>query len=83
MCPSRLLAEAPWAGEVVEWWYWSSTFDGMSGAPVGPPEWPYPGGMLHQPARLAEAVKVLRVEWAAMQEDKTKATTRDEAPRKA
>ncbi len=67
--------------EVVEWWYWSSTFDGMSGSPSGPPEWPYPGGMLNQPARLADAVKILRVEWAAMQEDKSKTTTPDR-PRK-
>jgi hypothetical protein len=35
----------------------------MSGAPSGPPEWPFPGGLLNQPARLVDEVDLLRSEW--------------------
>jgi hypothetical protein len=30
--------------------------------PSGMPEWPYPGGMLRQPARLVDAVRILQAE---------------------
>lgn len=51
------------AREVFEWWVLSSQFDGMTGRPSGPPEWPLPGGMQNQPAKLVEAVVLLRSEW--------------------
>lgn len=34
----------------------------MSGRPAGPPEWPRPGGMLNQPAKLVAAVELLSSE---------------------
>jgi len=49
--------------ETVYWWLSSSQFDGMSGTPSGPPEWPRPGGLLNQDSKLLEAVDVLRAEW--------------------
>jgi hypothetical protein len=42
----------------------SSPWDGMSGQPCGPPEWPRRGGILRQDARLVEAVALLRGEWS-------------------
>lgn len=52
--------------ERVLWWWlrsvpWMAGLSGM--APSGPPEWPLPGGMLHQPARLVAAVDILSDEW--------------------
>lgn len=35
----------------------------MSGHPSGPPEWPEPGGMMNQDAKLVEFVSLLRSEW--------------------
>lgn len=67
VCPSRLLAEAPWAAELIDWWTWSVRWDGMSGQPFGPPVWPFPGGLLRQPNRLVQACKVLRAEWPNLQ----------------
>lgn len=63
MCPSRIIKEAPWTLELMDWWYFSSTFDGLSGQPAGPPDWPYPGGYARQPNKLIQAVKLLRIEW--------------------
>lgn len=63
VCPSRLLAENRWAEEFLEWWMWSVRWDGMSGMPLGAPEWPRRGGLLRQPRRLVEACKLLRAEW--------------------
>ena len=63
VCPSRLLAESE-ADDVLSWWLESTPWDyGFSGAqPAGPPEWPYPGGWLAQPAKLVDAVRLLRAE---------------------
>jgi hypothetical protein len=47
---------------LVEWWLEATTWEPMTGTP-GTVEWPYPGGLLEQPARLAEAVMLLRSEW--------------------
>jgi hypothetical protein len=66
VCPSRLMAEAPWALEFVEWWLWSVRWDGMSGSPSGAPRWPFKGGLKHQPRRLFEACKLLRAEWPSV-----------------
>jgi len=38
----------------------------MSGAPVGPPEWPDPGGYWHQLSRLVHAVSILREEFGRL-----------------
>ncbi len=52
--------------EAFDWWLGSSPFNGTTGGPSGPPEWPgyddSPGvvGMLRQPNRLVEAVHILR-----------------------
>ena len=63
VCPRRLLDEDANDPEgFVEWWFEATHWDGMSGAP-GLPEWPHPGGLLGQPALLAEAVSLLRTEW--------------------
>jgi hypothetical protein len=37
--------------------------------PAGPPEWPNPGGLLAQPAKLVQAVTVLRSEIAHVRQD--------------
>src|SRR5512139_90312 len=63
VCPSRLLAEAPWASEFVEWWMWSVRWDPSTGNPLGAPRWPFRGGLLRQPRRIFEACKVLAAEW--------------------
>lgn len=66
ICPSRILSEdGGIARDTVEWWMLETRFDGMSGQ-AGPPRWPYPGGYLHQPARLVEAVSILRGEWTTI-----------------
>lgn len=64
-CPSRAVDD-PEVARVVWWWLQSVPWavGGLGGAvPAGPPEWPRPGGLLRQPARLVEAVTVLRSEW--------------------
>jgi hypothetical protein len=42
----------------------------MTGNPSGPPEWPRAGGLLQQPARLVEAVTILRMELPHVKADK-------------
>lgn len=63
VCPSRLLAETPWAEDFVDWWLWSVEWDGMTGQPRGAPRWPFRGGLLRQPLRLVEACRLMRAEW--------------------
>jgi len=65
VCPSRVLAEAGWATELIDWWMWSVTWDG-TGTPRGAPRWPFKGGLLRQPARLVQAVKILHAEWPSV-----------------
>lgn len=65
ICPARALEEDGWdALETVQWWMASCTWDAWSGAPAGPPQWPLPGGELMQYSKLADAVNLLRCEWA-------------------
>ena len=64
-CPSRLLAESPWAEEFVEWWLWSVGW--RDGQPSGAPAWPFPGGLLRQPRRIVDACGLLRNEWPYVQ----------------
>jgi hypothetical protein len=45
----------------------------MSGHPVGPPEWPRPGGYVRQHAVLVEAVKLIRAEWPWIERSPAKA----------
>lgn len=59
----------------------SSTFDGMSGQPNGPPEWPLPGGMLNQDGKLVDAVELLRAEWTHLRRGEEKATPAKASPR--
>lgn len=61
----------PDAIEVVEWWLEATTFDGFTGA-ASPPEWPFPGGPLRQPAKLVAAARVLRSEWPHIRRGGTK-----------
>jgi len=65
VCPSRLLADAPWAEEFVEWWLWSVGWE--QGQPVRAPAWPFPGGLLRQPRRLVDACGLMRNEWPYLQ----------------
>lgn len=53
------------------WWLEATTSDGWTGQ-RSLPEWPFPGGLLRQPAVIAEAVAVLREEWSLMREDQKK-----------
>lgn len=66
----------------VEWWLSSTTFGEMSGQPVGPPEWPLPGGLLNQPAKLVEAVGLLRAEWAHVVDGRAKAVATSRTERR-
>jgi hypothetical protein len=71
-CPSRLLAEEPELEELLAWYVESSPWAGMSAVPSGPPQWPYPGGYLNQPARLVAAVQRIRAELAHLDETEAK-----------
>lgn len=84
VCPSRVLSENPEATELVEWFLGSTRFEGMTGAASGPPEWPFRGGYWRQPARLVQAVKLLRGEWAMAigEREKKPAPTGEERPRR-
>lgn len=83
VCPARLLQDAPEAEAVLAWWLESSTFDGMAGAPNGPPEWPLPGGLLMQPARLVQAVSVLRSEWAHLPRERSRPEPEEQQPERS
>jgi len=63
VCPSRILADHPEAEALVAWWVESSPWDPWMDGPAGPPEWPRPGGLMRQAAKLVEAVRILRNEW--------------------
>lgn len=73
VCPSRLLADAPWALELIEWWMWSVRWDAMNGQPSGAPRWPFKGGLRRQPRRLFDACKLLRAEWPSVARPKSEA----------
>lgn len=79
-----MLQEDPDALTVFEWWLQSTTFDGMSGQPLGPPEWPRPGGLARQDARLVEAVTLLRTQWGKLIAERPKKGTQApaEAPKR-
>jgi hypothetical protein len=66
VCPSRIIAAFPEANDIIAWWVdsspWSYDPNSGMGTPSGPPEWPFPGGLLNQPAPLVEAVSILRSE---------------------
>lgn len=68
VCPGRLLAESPHLETILTWFVASGSWDGMSGTPSGPPEWPYRGGMLRQPGPLVDAVIILRDEFPYVQQ---------------
>lgn len=59
----------PWVHSLIDWWQLSSHWDVGHGMPAGPPEWPNPGGLLAQPAKLVQAVTVLRSEIAHVRQD--------------
>ncbi len=64
VCPSRVLEDAPWAVEFVDWWLLCAKWGEMTGAPIGMREWPFPGGALRQPAPIIRACQVLLAEFA-------------------
>lgn len=66
------MREQPWTIQMIEWWQLSSRWDGTTGHPSGPPEWPEPGGILSQPANLVEAVRLLRSEWNYVHEGRAR-----------
>lgn len=82
VCPSRVIAEVPGAARTVMWWMQSIQWQGGFGvvAPGSAPEWPLPGGLLMQPARLVEAAITLRSEWPFLQLGQEKAPA--EAPKR-
>jgi len=64
VCPSRILADDDLGAlAIAEWWLLSAPPDPLTGDRAGMPEWPFPGGLWNQPARLVDAVQVLRAEW--------------------
>ena len=63
MCPRRVLDDDPLDSEgFVDWWLEATDWDSMTGGP-GRVEWPFPGGLMKQPAKLVQAVNLLRIEW--------------------
>jgi hypothetical protein len=53
--------------EGLDWWLNSSPFNGMSGAPSGPPEWSRRGGIMRQPNRLVQMVGFFRSAYPKLQ----------------
>ncbi len=62
--------------DAVEWWRCTTPFEGFGGQPIGPPEWPFPGGMLNQPNEVVEAAMVLRQEWGHIDRGEKRAPER-------
>lgn len=58
-----MLAESD-ALDVLNWVLGSCPWDGMSGKPAGPPEWPFRGGYLRQPNRLVTLYEQCRAEFS-------------------
>ena len=54
---------------------WVLPFGGR-GMPAGPPEWPLRGGVLRQPARLADVAEVLAAEWGQVGRKSEAATSK-------
>lgn len=46
----------------MHWFYRAAIWDTWSGQPIGIRDWPRPGGLMHQDARLVQAVDVLLAE---------------------
>jgi len=63
VCPGYVLQRDQWTLPLIHWWQFSSPWDGATGQPSGPPEWPEPGGMMNQDAKLVDLVMLLRSEW--------------------
>ncbi len=53
--------------DAFEWWISESPFNGMSGAPSGPPRWPRSGGVMRQPNRIVQAVSFFRHAYVTLQ----------------
>lgn len=53
----------------------SSQWDAMNGRLVGPPEWPFEGGYLRQPARLVSLAETVRAEMHFLGNPEKKAPT--------
>lgn len=60
VCPVRLAD--PDAENVVAWFLHGVRVDGWSGRAEFVADWPRPGGVLRQDARLVEATQILRAE---------------------
>ena len=72
VCPSRTLAEDSEADDVLDWFLWSVEWNAWSGTPMSIREWPRPGGILRQSAKLVAAAKLLLSEWSHVPRDKPK-----------
>jgi hypothetical protein len=70
-CPTRFLRRRPDISAFVEWFLWSMERDPWSGRPIGVREWPQPGGVLAQPAKLVQAVDLLMKEWPYLETPKS------------
>lgn len=60
ICPIRQVDAESEA--LVQWFFRAARWDSFSGAPVGIREWPRPGGLMAQDARLVAAVDLLLAE---------------------
>lgn len=67
-CPHRLTTAESEA--CVAWFLRSMRFNGFSPIPDPKPEWPQPGGLHAQSAKLVEAFDVLRMEMRYVATDK-------------
>lgn len=60
ICPIRLVD--PDSEAMVAWFFRAVRWDSFSGTPAGIREWPRPGGLMDQDARLVAAVDLLLAE---------------------
>lgn len=58
-----MLDARPEARELLNWLLSSSPWDGMTGRPSGPPQWPLGRGLLETRADLVGYANLFRSEW--------------------
>ncbi len=78
VCPIRLVT--PDIEAVVHWFYRAARWDSWSGQPIGIRDWPRPGGLMRQDARLVQAVDVLLAEMQYLPKARAPKERRREEP---
>lgn len=60
------MVEDTGADDALDWWLNSAPFNGMSGAPSGPPKWERRGGIMRQPNRMVQAASFFRTAYVKL-----------------